>query len=95
MNFTTDRNGARRALMVSGISLKLAARSQEGQVALGIRSAPLRVDLDLTPDEALAMAAELMAMAAHIGPDATLNLGLPEVLDSNFGEFAEASRRQQ
>ncbi len=89
---STMRNwitSSRKATTATGAAVYVEVDDVQGMVALTMRSAGVSSSLQMTADEALAVAAELMHAATLIAPTRP---PLPEVRDSTWGEFNEARR---
>lgn len=95
MNFTirpTSRNwisSSRKATTAAGATCYVEVDDGQGMAALTLRAAGVSTTVQVTADEALSVAAELMQAATLIAP---IRPPLPEVKDSTWGEFNAARR---
>ena len=92
---TTSRghiSSSRKAVSAAGMAVYVEVDNAQGMAALTLRSAGLSASVQLTADEALAIAAELLHAATAIGADSAINPQLPDVRESSFGEFLAARK---
>lgn len=87
---STMRNwisSSRKATTATGAAVYVEVDDVQGVAALTLRSAGVSTSLQMTAEEALSIAAELMQAATLIGSDARISPSLPEVRNSTLGEF--------